>query len=50
MYSLKEYPSDFKNSQSKQWRKFKKRLKKIAHTRLRKGMNKYKFNGREIAW
>lgn len=50
MYSLKEYPEDFTNSKSKQWRKFKKVLKKIAHKQLRRGYEKYKFNGKEIAW
>jgi hypothetical protein len=50
MYSLKEYPSDFTNSRSKLWRKFKKKMKKIAHTRLRRGMDKYRYNGCEIAW
>lgn len=50
MYSLKEYPEDFTNSTSKQWRKFKKALKKLAHKQLRRGQSKYKYNGREIAW
>lgn len=50
MYSLKEYPEDFTNSTSKQWRKFKKVLKKVAHTQLRRGKDKYKYNGCEIAW
>jgi hypothetical protein len=50
MYSLKEYPEDFTRSRSKQWRKFKKSMKKIAHKRLRRGETKYRYNGQEIAW
>ena len=50
MYSLKEYPEDFTRSRSKQWRKFKKRIKKVAHTQLRRGNEKYEYHGREIAW
>ena len=51
MYSLKEYPYEFKRSTGKQWSKFKKKLKKIAHTQLRRGkMEKYHFEGKEIAW
>ena len=51
MYSLKEYPEDFKKSTGKQWLKFKKVVKKIAHTRLRRGkLDKYHYNGKEIAW
>jgi hypothetical protein len=50
MYSLKDYPEDFTNSTSKQWRKFKKALKKIAHKQLRRGNTKYVYHGKEIAW
>ena len=51
MYSLKEYPDSFKESTGKQWIKFKKRLKKIYHTKLRRGeLDKLKVNGQEIAW
>jgi len=51
MYSIKEYPEDFKESRGKQWAKFKKKLKKIYHTRLRRGkLDKLKVNGQEIAW
>ena len=50
MFSLKEYPEEFTHSTSKQWLKFKKKLKKIAHTKLRRGGDRYKFNGQEIAW
>lgn len=50
MYSLKEYPEEFKRSQSKGWLKFKKKLKKIAHTQLRRGDKRYLFRGREIPW
>ena len=51
MYSIKEYPEEFTQSKSRQWLKFKKKLKKIYHTRLRRGkLEKLKANGREIAW
>ena len=51
MYSIKEYPESFTESKSKQWLKFKKKLKKIYHTRLRNGkLDKLKANGKEIAW
>ena len=50
MYSLKDYPEDFTNSTSKQWRKFKKVLKKLAHKQLRRGNAKYVYHGKEIAW
>ena len=51
MYSIKEYPENFTNSKGKQWAKFKKKLKKIYHTRLRNGkLEKLKANGKEIAW
>ena len=50
MYSLKEYPEEFKQSKKKGWLKFKKKLKKIAHTKLRRGDKRYIFRGREIAW
>ena len=51
MYSINEYPEDFTNSRSKQWLKFKKKLKKIYHTRIRRGkLDKLKVNGQEIAW
>lgn len=50
MYSLKEYPEEFKQSKKKTWLKFKKKLKKIAHTQLRRGDKRYLFRGREIAW
>ena len=50
MYSLKEYPEEFKQSKKKSWLKFKKKLKKIAHTQLRRGDKRYLFRGREIPW
>ena len=50
MYSLKEYPEDFSKNESKQWRKFKKALKKLAHKQLRRGLCKYAYHGKEIAW
>ena len=51
MYSLKEYPNEFKRSKGKQWARFKRVMKKIAHTQLRRGkMEKYHFEGKEIAW
>ena len=50
MYSLKEYPEEFKQSKKKTWLKFKKKLKKIAHTQLRRGDKRYLFRGREIPW
>ena len=51
MYSIKEYPDDFKESKGKQWLKFKKKLKKIYHTRLGNGkLDKLRANGKEIAW
>lgn len=51
MYSLKEYPEEFTGSKSKQWLKFRKKVKKIFHTRLRREeCEKLRVNGREIAW
>jgi hypothetical protein len=50
MFKLKDYPESFKGSTGKQWLKFKKRMKKIAHTRLRRGATKHSYNGQEIAW
>ena len=50
MYSLKDYPEDYSQSESKQWRKFKKALKKLAHKQLRRGNDKYVYHGKEIAW
>lgn len=50
MYSLKEYPEDYSQSESKQWRKFKKALKKLAHKQLRRGKDKYEYHGKEVAW
>lgn len=50
MYKLKEYPKDFTTSTNKQWLKFKKKIKKIAHTKLRRGATKYEYHGNEIAW
>ena len=51
MYSLKEYPEEYSRKQSKQWRKFRKKIKKIFHTKLRRGeLNKLKVTGQEIAW
>lgn len=51
MYALKEYPESFTRSKGKQWLKFKKKLKKIYHTKLRRGrLQKLKVNGQEIAW
>lgn len=51
MYAIKEYPKDFTHSTSKQWLKFKKKMKKIYHTRLRRGeLHKLRVQGQEIAW
>lgn len=50
MYKLKEYPKDFKDSTGKNWLRFKRKIKKIAHTRLRRGAVKHKYDGKEIAW
>lgn len=49
MYKLKEYPESFTTSTNKQWLKFKK-IKKNAHTRLKRGAIKYEYHGNEIAW
>ena len=50
MYKLKDYPDDFKSNKP-QWLKFKKKMKKISHTQLRRGkMTKYEFHGWEIEW
>lgn len=51
MYAIKDYPNDFIHSKSKQWLKFKKKLKKIYHTKLRRGeLQKLCVKGQEIAW
>lgn len=51
MYSLKEYPRSFTTSKSKSWLRFKRKLKKQFHVKLRRGeMTKLKVNGIEIDW
>ena len=51
MYSLKDYPEEYSRNQNKQWRKFRKKIKKIFHTKLRRGeLDKLKATGYEIAW
>jgi hypothetical protein len=50
MFSIKDYPEEFSTNHSKNWGKFKKKMKKIAHTKLRRGAEKYQYSGREVAW
>lgn len=51
MISLKYYPKDMTESTSKGWLKVKKKLKKIYHTKLRRGkMNKPMSEGIQEAW
>lgn len=37
MITLKYFPKEFTNSNKKRWLKVKKKLKKIYHTKLRRG-------------
>jgi len=51
MISLKEYPKEFTESTNKSWLKVKKKLKKIFHTKLRRGeTDKIYSEGKQIAW
>ena len=50
MQRIKDYPIPLKQSTAKCWLKVKKRMKKIAHTKLRRGASKYKWNGVCFPW
>ena len=50
MQRIKDYPECLKKSSSKSWLKVKRRFKKIAHTKLRRGAEKYRLNGVFFPW
>ena len=51
MITLKYYPKEMTDSHKKGWLKVRKKLKKLFHTKLRRGeMNKPYSNGQQEAW
>ena len=51
MISLKYYPKELTESTSKHWLKVRKKMKKLFHTKLRRGeMDKPYSEGVEVAW
>jgi len=50
MQRIKDYPKVLRKSTSKSWLKVKRRLKKVAHTQLRRGATKYKCQGFFFPW
>ena len=50
MQRIKDYPESLRKSTSKCWLKVKRRMKKIAHTQLRQGADKYRWKGIFFPW